>query len=89
MEELKSHDIGTTCWDFSNEFKFMITGGADGNFILRNMSHVAQSNEIKAHAIYSGGITALCFSRNRSTLYSAGGDGAFLAWTVGAKPNPT
>jgi hypothetical protein len=41
VEELKSHYIGTTCWDFSNEIKFMATGGKDGNFFLRNMSYVA------------------------------------------------
>lgn len=41
IEELKSHDLQTTCWDFSNEIKFMVTGGKDGNFILRNMNHVA------------------------------------------------
>ena len=41
IEELKSHDIGTTCWDISNEIKFLVSGGKDGNFILRNMNHVA------------------------------------------------
>ena len=88
LEELKSHDIGTTCWSVSSEVKFLVTGGKDGNFILRNLSNVVQSNEIKGHAIFSGGITALSFSNARSTLYTAGGDGAFFAWTVGGKPNP-
>jgi WD40 repeat protein len=88
IEELKSHDIGTTCWNVSSEVKFLVTGGKDGNFILRNLNNVAQSNEIKGHAIFSGGITALSFSNARSTLYTAGGDGAFFAWTVGGKPNP-
>jgi WD40 repeat protein len=88
VEELKSHDIGTTCWHLSSEVKFLVTGGKDGNFILRNLNNVAQSNEIKGHAIFSGGITALTFSNARSTLYTAGGDGAFFAWTVGGKPNP-
>lgn len=88
VDEIKSHDIGTTCWHISNEVKFLVTGGRDGNFILRNLNNVAQSNEIKGHAIFSGGITALSFSNNRSTLYTAGGDGAFFAWTVGGKPNP-
>ena len=41
VEELKSHDLQTACWDFSNEIKFMVTGGKDGSFILRNMNHVA------------------------------------------------
>lgn len=41
LDELKSHDIGTTCCDFSNEVKFMVTGGKDGNIIVRNMNHVA------------------------------------------------
>lgn len=40
-QELKSHDLGTTCWDYSNEIKFMVTGGKDGNFVLRNMNYVA------------------------------------------------
>ncbi len=44
VDELKSHDIGTTCCDFSNEIKFMVTGGKDGNIIVRNMNHVAQNN---------------------------------------------
>lgn len=44
--------------------------------------------DIKAHAIFSGGVSALCFSNTRSTLYSAGGDGSFMAFKVGGKPNP-
>lgn len=40
-EELKSHDIGTTCWHISNEVKFLVTGGRDGNFILRNLNNIA------------------------------------------------
>jgi hypothetical protein len=47
-----------------------------------------QLGEIKAHAIFSGGVSALCFSNTRSTLYSAGGDGSFMAFKVGGKPNP-
>eukprot|EP00347_Sterkiella_histriomuscorum_P023011 403336298 len=95
LDELKSHDIGTTCCDFSNEVKFMVTGGKDGNIIVRNMNHVAQNNnevqgsEIKGHAVFVQGITALTFSKVRSTLYTAGGDGAFFAWTLGGKPNPS
>mmetsp|Transcript_22282 Transcript_22282/g.16738 ORF Transcript_22282/g.16738 Transcript_22282/m.16738 type:complete len:179 (+) Transcript_22282:660-1196(+) len=88
LEELKSHDLGTTCWDFSNEIKFMVTGGKDGNFVLRNMNYVAQANDIKGHGIFSGGITALCFSKVRSTLYTAGGEGSLFAWSVGSKGNP-
>jgi hypothetical protein len=88
LEELKSHDLGTTCWDYSNEIKFMVTGGKDGNFVLRNMNYVAQANELKGHNTFSGGITALCFSRVRSTLYTAGGDGSLFAWSVGSKANP-
>lgn len=30
----------------------------------------------------------MSFSNVRSTLYTAGGDGSFFAWTVGNKPNP-
>ena len=41
IEEFKSNDIGTNCWDISNEVKFLVTGGKDGNFILRNMNHIA------------------------------------------------
>lgn len=43
---------------------------------------------IKAHGVATGGVTALCFSQTRSTVYSAGGDGTVMAWTVGGKPNP-
>jgi WD40 repeat protein len=88
VEEIKSHDVGTTCWHSSSEAKFLVTGGRDGNFILRVLNNITQSNEIKGHAIFSGGITALTISNYRSTLYTAGGDGAFFAWTVGGKPNP-
>lgn len=90
VEEHKSHDVGTTCWHISAspEVKFLVTGGRDGNFILRNLGNIAQSNEIKGHAVFSGGITAMTLSNGRSTLYTAGGDGAFFAWTIGNKPNP-
>lgn len=87
VEEIKSHDLGTTCWDVSSEIKFFVTGGKDGNFILRNINSISQSNEIKGHAVFSGGTTALCFSKARTTLYTGGGDGAFFAWTVGGKSN--
>jgi len=45
--------------------------------------------EIKACAVFSGGVTAICHSLTRSTVYAAGGDGSFLAFTVGGKPNPS
>lgn len=87
-EEHKSHDISTTCWHLSNEVKFLATGGRDGNFILRNLNNVSQSNEIKVHAVFNGGITAMSFSNSRTILYTGGGDGAFFAWTLGGKSNP-
>lgn len=37
IEEFNSHSIGTTCFDVSKEFKRVVTGGKDGNLILRNM----------------------------------------------------
>lgn len=89
LEELPSHDVGTTCWDFANEIKFMVTGGKDGNIVLRNMNYVAQRNDIKGHNTFSGGITALTFSKVRSVLYTAGGDGSLFAWSVGSKGNPS
>lgn len=46
------------------------------------------SEQIKAHALFYGGITALCLSKTRSMLYTAGGDGAIMAWKYGGKPNP-
>jgi hypothetical protein len=67
----------------------MATGGKDGKILLRHIGNIAQTpNPIKAHAIFNEGVTALCFSKTRSTLYSAGGDGSLFAWTVGGKPNP-
>lgn len=42
-------------------------------------------NPIKAHSVISGGVTALCISKTRSTLYSAGGDGTIFAYTIGGK----
>lgn len=40
IEELDSHNMATTCYDISNECKFLVTGGRDGNFCLRNMNYV-------------------------------------------------
>lgn len=89
LEEFKSHGIMTTCFGYSNEADFMATGGKDGILILRNRKKLNQFSEIKGHAVFNGGVRALCFSRKRTTLYTAGGDGAFLVWPVGAKPNPS
>ena len=87
-EEHTSHSVGTTCWDVVKEFKLMATGGKDGTLYVRHVNDVGKvPNPIKAHAIFSGGVTALCLSRTRTTLYSAGGDGSFMAWTIGGKPN--
>jgi len=64
VEEHQSHSIGTACWDFSQQFKFMATGGKDGNIFMRHVNNISQiPNPIKAHALYSGGVTALCFSQ--------------------------
>jgi WD40 repeat protein len=88
-EEHLSHSIGTTCWDIAKDFKFMATGGRDGQLFLRHVENVGQNpSPIKAQAIYSGGVTALCLSKTRTTLYSAGGAGSFMAWTIGGKPLP-
>lgn len=87
-EEFKSHGIWTTCFDYSDEADFMASGGKDGNIILRNRKKLNQFSEIKGHAIFNGGVRALCFSRKRTTLYTAGGDGTFLIWAVGSNPNP-
>ena len=63
VEEHNSHSIGTTCWDVTKEFKFMATGGKDGSILLRHISNVGQQPQpIKGHAMFSGGVTALCFS---------------------------
>lgn len=86
--EMNSHSIGTSCWAISKDFKQIATGGKDGTVILRHMNDIQNANEIKAHALFSGGVTSIAFSTTRSTLYTAGGDGSFMAWTVGGKPNP-
>ena len=88
LEEYKSHGIVTTCFDFSSEANFIASGGKDGAIILRSRSKLNQSSEIKSHSVFTEGVKALCFSNKRTTLYSAGGDGSFLAWSVGQKPNP-
>jgi len=89
VEEHPSHSIGTTTWDVSKEFKFMATGGKDGSIFLRHINNVGQQPQpIKGHAMFSGGVGALCFSQSRSIIYSAGGDGAIMAWNFGGKPNP-
>ena len=90
LEEFNSHPVGTAVWHESKEFKFLVTGGKDGTIMLRNFGKIsADTKPLKAHSVSSGGVTALCFSQNRSTVYSAGGDGAVMSWTVGGKPNPS
>ena len=67
----------------------MATGGKDGTLYVRHVNNIDKvPNPIKAHAIFSGGVTALCLSKTRSMLYSAGGDGSFMAYNIGGKPNP-
>ena len=90
VDEFTSHSIGTTCYDISKEFKFMATGGKDGSILLRHINNIGQYPQpIKGHAMFSGGVTALCFSQTRSVIYSAGGDGTIMAWNFGGKPNPS
>jgi hypothetical protein len=63
VEEHQSHSIGTTCFDVSAQFKFLATGGKDGNIFLRHVSNISQApNPIKAHPIFNGGVTAICLS---------------------------
>jgi hypothetical protein len=88
-EEIQSHSIGTNCCHINKEFKQFVTGGKDGVIILRSMNNMGKANEIKAHTLFTGGVTAISFSNTRSTLYSAGGDGTLMAWTIGGKPNPS
>ena len=62
-EELVSHAVGTTCQHESKEFKFFVTGGKDGSIIMRQINNISQmASNIKAHAVSSGGVTAICFS---------------------------
>ena len=90
VEEHQSHSIGTTSWDISKEFKFMATGGKDGSILLRHINNIGQQPQpIKGHAMFSGGVTSLCFSQTRSIIYSAGGDGTIMAWNFGGKPTPS
>tara|TARA_B110000285_G_scaffold230157_1_gene296216 strand:- start:495 stop:1298 length:804 start_codon:yes stop_codon:yes gene_type:complete len=66
-----------------------VTGGKDGCVILKPISKIDEKPEqIKAHALFFGGITALCMSKTRTMLYTAGGDGSIMAWNYGGKPNP-
>ena len=88
IEEFKSHGIYTTCFDFSKEADFMVSGGKDGALILRNRKKLNQFSEIKGHSVFTGGVKSLWFSKKRTVLYSAGGDGSFLCWSVGQAPNP-
>jgi hypothetical protein len=55
---------------------------------VRNPNNFGNGIEIKAHTLFTGGVAAIAFSNTRSTLYSAGGDGSFMAWIIGGKPNP-
>lgn len=86
VDEFPDHAIGVNCWDMNKQY--LITGGKDGIIKLRNRSRISSSEETKAHAIFNGGVTAICFSQYREVIYSAGGDGHFLVWSVGSNPNP-
>ena len=88
IDEFFDHSIGVNTWDISDEQNYIATGGKDGLIKLRNRSRISASDDIKAHAIHNDGVTALCFSKFRAVLYSAGGDGQFLVWNIGSNPNP-
>jgi len=75
IDEFFDHSIGVNTWDISDEQNYIATGGKDGLIKLRNRSRISASDDIKAHAIHNEGVTALCFSKFRAVLYSAGGDG--------------
>jgi WD40 repeat protein len=71
LEEIPSHSIDTTCFDISAQFKFLATGGKDGNVFLRHVTNFRQApNPIKAHSVFTGGVTALCLSEASPTLAS-------------------
>ena len=64
IEEHFSHSIGTTSYDYNKESKWLATGGRDGNIFLRHTNDIgSEPSPIKAHSIFSGGVTALCFSK--------------------------
>jgi WD40 repeat protein len=84
IEEHFSHSIGTTCYDYNKESKWLATGGRDGNIFLRHANDIgSEPSPIKAHSIFSGGVTALCFSKTMQMIYTAGGDGSFMIWSYG------
>lgn len=60
VDEFPDHALGVNVWDMNKQY--LITGGKDGIIKLRNRSRISSSEETKAHAIYNGGVTALCFS---------------------------
>lgn len=88
VDEYKSHALEMTCVDTSDKNNYTATGGKDGQILYYTMGDMSQMQEIKAHSINTGGVSAISFSQTRTTLYSAGHDGSFWAWTVGGKPNP-
>lgn len=57
--------------------------------MLRPFKNFKKPNLIKAHTLFTGGVTAIAFSNTRSSLYSAGADGSWMVWTIGNNPNPT
>ena len=88
-EEVNSHAVGTACWHESENAKQIVTGGRDGTILIRKTTNITSALEpIKAHAVHTGGVTAICYSSKRNTVYSAGGDGSFMAHTVGGRQNP-
>lgn len=57
--------------------------------MLRSFKNFKKASVIKAHTLFTGGVTAIAFSNTRSSLYSAGADGSWMVWTIGSNPNPT
>lgn len=50
-DELKSHSLKTSCYDFDDEGKNLVTGGRDGCILIRNLKDLNEPREIKVHGV--------------------------------------
>lgn len=76
-EEYVSHSIGTTCVDFSQGLKKILTGGKDGLVIARSPEQIRKMKEYQIFSVVGGGVAALSVD-NEGFIYAAGFDGSIF-----------
>lgn len=85
-KELPSHSLKTTCICYGGSGETLITGGRDGQLMVRSFADndsMERPTRIQAHSIVSGGISAIGVNRSATYVYSAGVDGSICIYSIG------